>query len=165
MWSSVWCGIHVHSRNCSVTRWQNCFSIFGRLQQLKCAQQHTKFGKTGSKFSPILNNLQNIAQNFLIFAKVAKFRQIWSHCTQLTWFLAGLILKRILKISVDEREREREREFLSGIVEGFFWLGCSDLKVVGCTPHSTSVTIFGNFGNILKVWASFSGLILYLVIF
>ena len=35
-----------------------------------------KFAKTGSTFPRILNSLPNIAQDFLIFAKVAKFHLV-----------------------------------------------------------------------------------------
>ena len=38
--------------------------------------------EVGSKYSQVLNNPQNIAQDCLNFTKVAKFRQIWSHCME-----------------------------------------------------------------------------------
>ena len=38
-----------------------------------------KFAKTGSKFPQIPNNPSKYCPRLLIYAKVAKFRQIWSH--------------------------------------------------------------------------------------
>ena len=45
-----------------------------------CPIAHLKFAKTGSKFTRIPNNPSKYCQGFLTFAKVVKFRQIWSHC-------------------------------------------------------------------------------------
>ena len=38
-----------------------------------------KVAKIGSQFCQILNKPSKFAKDFYFFAKVAKFRQIWSH--------------------------------------------------------------------------------------
>ena len=43
--------------------------------------------KPGMKFCQILNRPVKIAEVFSNFAKVAKFRQIWSHCSLRTVYL------------------------------------------------------------------------------
>ena len=55
------------------------FSIFGHSYQEKLAQWHTKFVKVGARYSQIVNKPYKIVQNFEDFAKMGKFRQIWSH--------------------------------------------------------------------------------------
>ena len=75
--------------NYSVTRWLHYFSKFGHLHQRKFAQWHTKFAKVGPKICQIVNKPSKIAQDFKVFAKVAKFRQIWSHCPQTTFQTAA----------------------------------------------------------------------------
>ena len=55
-------------------------SRFGHLRQGKFAQNNTNYPKVGSQLCQIPNKPLNIAKYFLIFAKVTKFRQIWSHC-------------------------------------------------------------------------------------
>ena len=55
-------------------------SIFGHFLQCKLAQKHTELSKVGSKVCQILiKTLIKLSNIFLNFAKVAKFRQIWSH--------------------------------------------------------------------------------------
>ena len=46
---------------------------------LNWPQKHTEFSKVGSKVSRILNKPSKNSEIFLHFAKVVKFRQIWSH--------------------------------------------------------------------------------------
>ena len=55
-----------------------------------------EFAKISSKFPRILNNHSNIAQDFLVVAKLAKFRQIWSQ-----W------LERNMALRSEEHERKR----------------------------------------------------------
>ena len=63
----------------TVTRWLDYFSTFGNLHEHKYAQCHAKLAKVVPKFCQIVNDSPSIAQDFKDFAKVAKFRQIWSH--------------------------------------------------------------------------------------
>ena len=63
----------------SVTRWQDYFSTFGHLHARKLVQCHTKFAKVVPKFCQIANTHPKITQDCKNSAKVAKFRQIWSH--------------------------------------------------------------------------------------
>ena len=65
----------------SVTRWLDYISTFGHLNQRKFAQWYTNFAKVGPKFCQIIYKASKIAQDFEDIAKVAKFRQIWSHWT------------------------------------------------------------------------------------
>ena len=55
------------------------FVIFGHLEQWKFAQTHTNCPKVDSQLCQIQNKHQKIAKDFSIFAKMAKFRQIWPH--------------------------------------------------------------------------------------
>ena len=64
----------------SVTRWlDNLFNVWP-FTIMKCPQKQKIFAKAGSKCCQILN-YQKVALDFLIFDKMAKFHQIWSH-----WF-------------------------------------------------------------------------------
>ena len=60
----------------SVNRWLDYISTFGHLHQWKLAQWHTKFAKVGPRYSPIVNKPSKMTEDF---AKMAKFRKIWSH--------------------------------------------------------------------------------------
>ena len=58
----------------SVTRWLDYFSIFGHFQH-----QIDKIGKF--KFRQTLKKpSEKCPKDFEILPKMAKFRQIWSHC-------------------------------------------------------------------------------------
>ena len=59
--------------------WPDNYLIFGHLKQWKFAQKQKAFAKVSSKFCQILNKLSKFCQISLIFAKMAIFRQIWSH--------------------------------------------------------------------------------------
>ena len=85
----------------NVTRWLYYFSVFGHFHQWKSAQWHTKFVKIGLKVCQIKNKLSKIAKDLIDFAKVAKLRQIWSHCCwphriQLSSFDVSLSLSFLL---------------------------------------------------------------------
>ena len=58
---------------------QTVFSIFGHLQQWIFAHEHTSCAKVGSQLCLVPNEPWEYCQYFYIFAKVAKFCQIWSH--------------------------------------------------------------------------------------
>ena len=62
----------------SVTRWQDRFSIFGLCNHENLANTFHKISKVGSKCCQILTSPKNVAEYLYHFAKVAKFRQIWS---------------------------------------------------------------------------------------
>ena len=53
-------------------------SNFAHLQCWQVTQKHNKFVKVGGTFGQI--NLKEMAQDFLNYSKVEKFRRIWSHC-------------------------------------------------------------------------------------
>ena len=63
------------------------------MKQWKFAKSSTIFAKARSTFSKILNWPFKIAQDYWHFAKVAKFRQIWSHCVTPTASLANFFTK------------------------------------------------------------------------
>ena len=56
------------------------FSILGHLQQCKLAQKHTNFTKDCWFFSNTKLSFEKLPKDLQSFAKVAKFRQIWSRC-------------------------------------------------------------------------------------
>ena len=66
-------------------RWIDHFSMVAYLQQWKFAQQH-KIRHSNYKILPktLLTPLR-IAKDLILAAKVAKFRQIWSHCRHCSW--------------------------------------------------------------------------------
>ena len=54
----------VHDRQrVSVTRWLDCFSIYGHLQQRKLSQICHKFAKLGSAFCQLRNKPSKICQD------------------------------------------------------------------------------------------------------
>ena len=65
----------------SVTRWLDYFSIFGHFQHQNLPNR-MKVDKIGRfKFRQTLKNpSENCPKDFKILPKMAKFRQIWSHC-------------------------------------------------------------------------------------
>ena len=67
----------------SVTRLLVHVFNLGHLQQWNFAQYHTLFCQSRFKMLPKLNKPSKYCQSLLKFAKVAKFRQIWSHCSSL----------------------------------------------------------------------------------
>ena len=81
--------------DCSATKWLAYFSSFGHLRQWKLAQCHTKFVNVGPIFSQIANKPLKIANHFEDFAKMAKFRQIWSY---LLWYLLSMIMYIAFKV-------------------------------------------------------------------
>ena len=71
----------VHDRQrVSVTRWLDCFSIYGHLQQRKLSQICHKFAKLSSAFCQLRNKSSKMCQDLKTVAKVAEFCQTWSHC-------------------------------------------------------------------------------------
>jgi len=60
----------------SVTRRQDYFSIFGHLKHGTFAQEYQKFAKVDSKLCKTLTKAFKNCKTLIIFAKVAKFRQI-----------------------------------------------------------------------------------------
>ena len=64
----------------SVTRWLNCFFKFGHFNNRNLPNGIIFLPKQALNLANYQINLQKIAKDFQNFTKVAKFRQIWSHC-------------------------------------------------------------------------------------
>ena len=65
----------------SVTRWLYYFSIFGHQQQWKISPIMYQISKSRLNVLQIRNKLSKFCQRHDFLAKMAKFRQIWSHWT------------------------------------------------------------------------------------
>ena len=89
--------------------WWCHFSTFGHLNERKFAQWQTKLAKAGPKFCQIVNKSPKIAQDFKDFAKVAKFRHIWSHWMSHTRNIFASTSKGSKLSNFWQGERERER--------------------------------------------------------
>ena len=76
-------GVHLNPNSffirISVTRWQDHFQSLAITTMNICRSLIIKIAKVGRKCCQILTNPKNIAKYFLCFAKLAKFRQLWSH--------------------------------------------------------------------------------------
>ena len=80
----------------SVTRWLAYFSTFGLCINENLPNGIQSLPKLVQDFPKKKINPQKFAQDFEDFAKIAKFRQIWSHCWQLVtrfWCVICGVLK------------------------------------------------------------------------
>ena len=68
-------------RGRSVTRWLDCFLRFGHFLRRKSAYYHKNVAKVDLKYAKYWNNHKKDSKYFDILHKLAKFRQIWSHCS------------------------------------------------------------------------------------
>ena len=63
----------------SVTRWLDYVSFLAAFAVIKNCPNASNIAKIGLKVYQILNKASKMAKDLNIFAKVAKFCQIWSH--------------------------------------------------------------------------------------
>ena len=81
LWAFAW-----RHRHLQCDQMAKFLSIFGHLQQYKFAKVGSKFcqSRLVQRFAKYSINSRKNVQDVLKFAKVAKFRQIWSHWTLLS---------------------------------------------------------------------------------
>ena len=86
--------------------WPDAFKVllFVHLLPLEIAQLYTKFTEVKTNFCKYWINPHNIAKEMLVYAKVAKFCQIWSHwvaeTTMTTTSLALITIQALIMISI-----------------------------------------------------------------
>ena len=92
-------GVHLNPNSffirISVTRWQDHFQSLAITTMNICRSLIIKIAKVGRKCCQILTNPKNIAKYFLCFAKLAKFRQLWSHWPEFNCVLPQTYLVRL----------------------------------------------------------------------